>query len=349
VQLHEVDFWSVSMTMKSGDAISLRFTDPVTSQNTVVVIDAGYTDFGSELADKIAEFYETRTVDLVISTHPDGDHINGIAKLIETLYLRELLLHRPSSRGYTSDVVGADCANELADVAEANGTIVTEPDQGLQRFGGALTILGPSEPFYVEMLQAQMEEEYWPTAKKAAAKALERLQAAAKTAIQKIRRIIASDPGETLTDDDGGTTSRNNTSVITLFNLDGHRLLLTGDAGVPALRGALDFMDTYRLGVNPLSFVQVPHHGSRHNVDAQLLDRLLGEPGVAPQNSITAFVSASEKDEDHPHPKVLNAFKRRGCRVQSTEGTDIWHHHNAPTRANYASLEPLPWYEESED
>jgi beta-lactamase superfamily II metal-dependent hydrolase len=346
--VHEVDFWNVSISMKSGDAISLRFTDPATNQNAVVVIDAGYKDFGSELADKIEAAYGTRTVDLAISTHPDGDHINGLTTLIESLDVRELLLHQPSSRGYTSDVVAADTAKELAKVAKDNGTIVTEPAQGLQRFGNALTILGPSEAFYVEMLQAQMDDEYGTTVEGAVAKALARSWAAAKTAIKKIRTAITGDPGETLTDDDGGTQPRNNTSVIALFNLDGKRLLLTGDAGVPALNGALDFMDAYGLGVNPLRFVQIPHHGSRHNVDAKLLDRLLGRPGTIPELAISAFANASEKDEDHPHPRVLNAFKRRGCTVQSTEGKDIRHHHLAPPRLNHVSLEPLPWYEESE-
>ena len=347
--MHEVDFWNVSISMKSGDAISLRFTDPATNQYVVVVIDAGYKDFGSDLADRIEAAYGTRTINLAISTHPDGDHINGLTTLIESADVQELFLHQPSSRGYTSDIVGAGTANALAEVARDHGTIVTEPTQGLQRFGAALTILGPDEDFYVEMLQTQMDREYGTSEEGAAAKAFERMRAAIKTAVKTIRKVLSNDPGETLTDDDGGTQPRNNTSVVTLFNLDGRRLLLTGDAGVPALNGALDFMDATSLGVNPLRFVQIPHHGSKHNVDAKLLNRLLGRPGLASDDSVSAFANASERDEHHPHPRVLNAFKRRGCKVQTTEGKDIRHHHNGPPRPGHVSLEPLPWYDESEE
>jgi beta-lactamase superfamily II metal-dependent hydrolase len=114
------------------------------------------------------------------------------------------------------------------------------------------------------------------------------------------------------------------------------------------LNGALDFSEAAELHANPLWFVQIPHHGSRHNVDVDLLNRMLGQPGEAEEDSVTAFASASEKDEHHPHSMVLNAFKRRGCRIASTEGQSIRHNNGGPNREGYTTLEPLPWYSEDE-
>src|SRR4051812_22921119 len=112
--MYEVDFWNVSTSGKSGDAISLRFTDPSTGRLAVVVIDGGYAEFGDNFADKIRHRYQTDYVDLMISTHPDSDHINGLAAVIKDLRVGELLLHRPKTRGYDRDEVASDKSELLA-------------------------------------------------------------------------------------------------------------------------------------------------------------------------------------------------------------------------------------------
>jgi len=78
------------------------------------------------------------------------------------------------------------------------------------------------------MLQAQVDEEKTG----ALGKLLRPVQTAAKQIAKKIRKVVGSDPGETLSDDDGGTYPRNNTSVVSLFRFDDRRLLFTADAGV---------------------------------------------------------------------------------------------------------------------
>jgi beta-lactamase superfamily II metal-dependent hydrolase len=315
-------------------------------RNVIVVVDAGYQEFGTQLADNVFGAYGTRDIDLAISTHPDGDHINGLENLINSANVKELLLHRPSLRGYSSDQVASDSAEKLYQTAVARGVIVTNPDQGLTRFGGLITILGPSEDFYLEMLTKQLSETY---RSKVVAAVFGATRSLAEKLASRFRKVVPNDPGETLADDDGGTSARNNTSVITLVNSDQRLSLLTGDAGVPAITHALDYLDQFDVFPATLRFVQMPHHGSRHNVSVDLLNRLLGEPILTDQPTRWAFASASEKDDDHPHPVVLNAFQRRGCLVRATEGNDIRHHFKAPPRAGRTKLESLPWYDEDVD
>lgn len=68
--------------------------------------------------------------------------------------------------------------------------------------------------------------------------------------------------------------------------------LLTADAGEPALNGALDYLDSRNFSVSNFKFVQVPHHGSEHNVGPMLLNRMLGPKLPNEQRTRTAYVSA---------------------------------------------------------
>jgi hypothetical protein len=67
--------------------------------------------------------------------------------------------------------------------------------------------------------------------------------------------------------------------MITLLQLDGKQLLLTADAGVPALDLALDWVEEQGARIYQPRFIQIPHHGSRHNASSDILNRLLGPTG----------------------------------------------------------------------
>ena len=56
--MHEFDFLQVTQSEKSGDAIAIRFTRSDNAEMAVIVIDAGYIDFGDILADHIEEHTE---------------------------------------------------------------------------------------------------------------------------------------------------------------------------------------------------------------------------------------------------------------------------------------------------
>ena len=156
-------------------------------------------------------------------------------------------------------------------------------------------------------------------------------------------------PAETL-GEDGETSARNNTSVITLVQPGESRWLLTGDAGIPALHAALDYYETLRGSISgsPFTIVQVPHHGSRRNVSPSLLNRWLG-PRDAGYATPTAFISSAKADPKHPSPKVTNAFTRRGATVVATEGINIWHHEGTPSRSDYWPVTPIGPLAEDDD
>jgi beta-lactamase superfamily II metal-dependent hydrolase len=143
-------------------------------------------------------------------------------------------------------------------------------------------------------------------------------------------------------------TPRNNSSLITLLHLDGNRLLLTDDAGVPALSRALDFAERHGLD-GDLDFLQVPHHGARRNASSAFLDRLVGPAGQA-EGARTAFVSVSPGcAHEHPSGRVINAYQRRSCRVIATAGESKCSISGVPLRAGSVAATPLgPMVEEPE-
>ena len=318
--MYELDFLQVSTTEKSGDAITARFTDAGGRQR-VIVVDGGFTDFGETVREHINTHYGTNTVDLVVSTHPDADHINGLTRVLEEMDVRELLVHRPGLHGVAGRLGKADVAEDLVRVAVRNGVPVSEPFTGLSRFDGMLTVAGPTQAYYEQLLREALVE-------RAAVKvgALAAGLGGGYALRRAVIKALYALPIEHFFDDDGGTTATNNTSVVLSLAFGTERLLLTGDAGVPALNHALDFLDANGYSATPLAFLQAPHHGSRHNLDTPLLDRLLGAPGTQfGFQQVEAFVSASAEAPKHPSPVITNALLRRGAGVYSTESGHICH------------------------
>lgn len=342
--MFEVDYLWVGEKTNTGDAIACRLTDPTTQRNVVTVIDGGFVETGERLADHVETYYGTSTADLVVCTHPDDDHIMGLFSLFDRLDVRRLLIHRPARYGYGSaDGVKADLVEELVQKALGQGTVIDDSFYaGTTYFGGVLAIAGPSESYYTELLEQQKALEGSVLAK------LRQAAPSATAAVARAVRSLFGDPGETMTGDNGGTTPRNNSSIILDVQSASSRVLFTGDAGAPALERAADQLDVLGRSGAKIDVFDVPHHGSRHNLTPQLLDRLLGYVPQADRGY--AIASVGQQAVDHPRPEVANAFKRRGYPVYCTRGTNLWWHStDAPTRLDYgASATPLDWLDESD-
>ncbi|HET9898478.1 MAG TPA: hypothetical protein VFQ44_26410 [Streptosporangiaceae bacterium] len=335
--MYEIDFLKVGTDEKSGDAIAVRFA--AGGRWVVIVVDGGFVDVGYELVHLIRTLYGTTHVDLVISTHPDADHINGLTPVLENLQVDELLIHLP--RLHRSDVSswGMDAIDDLVRLARRCSVTVTEPFTGLTRFSGALTIVGPTIDYYESLLDtAKLGELRAMVASKGVGAAIE-------LAVRKLaRQTLDHLPVETLTDL-GETSERNNSSVITLLTVDGERVLLTGDAGIPALTYAADYLELLPSTSLPLAVFQAPHHGSRHNVGPSILNRILGLETYLKRGE--AIISASDKAPKHPSPKVVNALMRRGYETLTTEKAGICFPNQMPSRPGWSRAIPLLPLDES--
>jgi beta-lactamase superfamily II metal-dependent hydrolase len=291
--------------------MALRFRRPDTGAMAHVVIDAGYPEEGPAVVDFVRRRHRTERIDLAILTHPDPDHIGGMAEVLTRLEVAELWIHRLDQRA-GEHVPDAATVRSLVALAERRGTRVIEPWAGHSAFGGALRVLGPDEEYYDRLAaeQASGEEPY-------------KYSEPVRTAREVADQIAHWLPWELPFDDHEGTTARNNSSVVLAIDLPGFRALLPADAGVPALSRALDAMAAAGLDPKPWDLIVIPHHGSKRNATDVLLDRLVGRIGEAPPG--LAFVSAASGSPWHPAFQVVRAYERRGRTVRVTAGHRLRH------------------------
>ena len=353
---YEIDFLPVGDGERSGDAIALRFGDLLVDppQQTVFVIDGGFQDSGTALVSHIKTFYKTNHVDVVVSTHPDGDHASGLEVVLNEMRVDHLMMHQPWN--HTQDIShlfedsrvtdegvkkalrsSLENARTLEKIATQKGIKIVEPFWGVTGFNKAMRVLGPTEDFYKTMLAGYRGT---PEPKEELGIVGQFVVAAKET----VKRIAENWGFETL-HDSGETSAENNSSAILLFTIGNECLLFTADAGIPALSEAVARLQQEGFDFSKLKFIQVPHHGSKRNTGPTLLNILVGPRLAQPGTMKTAFASISpEGAPKHPAKKISNAFLRRGAPVHVTSGKPKCQPNNAPDRG-WTNSTPLQFFE----
>lgn len=357
---YEVDFLSVECD-KSGDAIAIRYM--IDGRIFIHVVDCGFLDTAPNMLSHLSQHYDNPTViDHLVVTHGDGDHASGVRTIIEQFpRISTLWLHRPwlyadillpytnfkSSESLIRHLRGQyRILAEIEELAEAKGIEMKAPFQGEKI--GAFTVLSPSPDYYLRLVLNSAKADI-------GAEEMESIyRSGVFEAVSESGQKYGRHPWGSEIFPENDTPEENNTSVVQYGFLCGKRILLTGDAG----KGGLALAEAYaaQIGVSlpGLDLFQVPHHGSRHNVDTETLNRWLGPILTQSQaNSgtrFTAVVSSAAKDKDHPRKCVVRAMKHRGAHYCETEGKSVRSSGgNAPVRAGWVATAPVPYPEEQEE
>ena len=142
-------------------------------------------------------------------------------------------------------------------------------------------------------------------------------------------------------------------SVVQYANLNGRKILLTGDTGREGLQEVIDYAPIVGLNLPGIDRFQVPHHGSRRNVSTELLDQILGDRLQSQitkgSEKFTAIISSAKEDTDHPRNAVVRAMHHRGAKVLTTEGQSIRTQYGAPPREGWSPVEGVAYPQEQED
>jgi beta-lactamase superfamily II metal-dependent hydrolase len=354
--MYEIDFHRAGEGDNSGDAISLRYWDGVAWR--VGVIDGGYEDTGRSVCEHIVGFYGTQTVDFVVSTHPDMDHMSGLRTILRELQVRELWMHVPAA--HAASIIGLfrsrrwlvenlqtelrrayPQVDELMGLCDRGQTQLRLPFQG-DRIG----------PFVVLSPTIQMYEGLLPQFRDTPAPDVQLLQQLGhwltgigrRFSLQTLWNVFEDWHTETLRE--GGTTSAENESSVVLLGTFGNdRVLLTGDAGLVAMREAMRYAAASGILLARPRLFQIPHHGSRNNIAPSVLDAIIGRPVQDGQRSpVSCIVSCGKDDTTHPRQVVVNALTRRGCIPQSTrEGIVCFQGNGMPARDGWRTAAALPF------
>jgi beta-lactamase superfamily II metal-dependent hydrolase len=340
---YEIDFLPVGNGERSGDAICIRWQEN-NDKYKVMVVDGGIKESGEQIVEHIKQYYNTNVVDYVVNTHPDQDHASGLNVVLKQLEVRELWIHRPWE--YTQEIIdyfkdkriteeslrkrlqnSFSYVYPLEELAIEKRIPIKEPYQGAKI--GIFEVLSPSKEWYLH--------ELIPDFNKTPDKKESVLQEGFEKVAEKVLNWIEETFDKETLNTDGTTSADNESSVILYANIDDRGILLTGDAGIRALNKAYEYKPTIS---HNLKFIQIPHHGSRNNVNPDILDKLLGKKGQKTQNK-TAFVSVSKNSKTHPRQSVINAFIRRGCKVIATKDSTKRHYKGMPERGRWIKADPL--------
>ncbi|GAE86598.1 ComEC/Rec2 family competence protein [Bacteroides reticulotermitis] len=348
----EIDFHPVGDGEKGGDAITIqygRLNSTYNHSQKVIVIDGGTLASGEKIVEHIKTVYNTDTVDLIINTHPDNDHCSGLREVINNLKVKEIWVHRPwlSSNEFlsmfkdgriTSNSLkeklkdALNIVSEIESLAKSKRIILREPFTGLTFDDGVITVLGPTQDFYKELL---------PQFRCAPEPVNESLLSKAFSAVKDTVQMIAEAMHIETLDESGETSPENNSSVVSLFSYAGQKVLFTGDAGIPALKSVIEKASYNGIQLNNLHMLQVPHHGSKRNVSPSVLNSIKGQ---------SAYISCPMKgDPKHPAKKVTNALIRRNMQPFHTKGNILCRKHNTHDRVGYSSATPIPFYDQVEE
>jgi beta-lactamase superfamily II metal-dependent hydrolase len=312
----------------------------------VYVVDGGTKASGDALVKHINNYYKTDRVAAVFSTHPDIDHASGLTVVLENLNCGQLVMHRPWEHApYILDLFKANhsptglseklekavsAAHELETICQKKGIPIVEPFAGTSTSDGSLLVLGPSREFYQQLL---------PDFRNAPAAKLPSIIAKFATAVAERVAMVAEKMHIETLNDSGATSAENNSSVVLLLTFGSDKILLTGDAGIPALTAAADYAQSRGIPLNDLYLMQVPHHGSRRNVGPTILNRIMGKNAI-----VSAGPDCAPK---HPAKKVTNAFIRRGAKVNVTQGQQVLF--TRGVRPGWVPLPLVPFYDMLEE
>ena len=356
---YEIDFLPVGDGERSGDAIALRYG--VDGDYTIHVVDGGTTDAGEKLVTHITNYYGAPTyIDHVVCTHGDDDHSSGLRMVIDGFVIGTIWMNRPWL--YAEEIIDLfdddrltvaslerrlrEAYPILAEIEERAQDLsipICEAFSGAQI--GAFTVLAPSRSRYLELIPQ------FSRSPEAAQEAVSGLGIAGLLgeAVRRAAEWISETWGRETLEEVVETSPSNESSVIQYANFGERRVLLTGDAGIVSLHEAADYAEQFSVDLPGLRFMQIPHHGSRHNVSPSVLNRWLGEPlPSGEQLETVAFVSVAKESDTHPRRKVVNAFIRRGAKVHSTKGNAARHSHDMPARDGWTASVPYEFYEEVE-
>ena len=341
---YEIDMLEVG----AADAFLLHFWDDETKYEYVILIDAGNYEDGKKVAKFIREHYNQQYIDLAISTHCDKDHFGGLVYLlqqqrdngVDNMNIKEIWIPDPAQHITTGQIKwktkegtknvkarsvydmdddenlldlidGISWFQPFSDAPNWNGNVKND-------YKGVLKVLGPTVDYY-RSLVPDFRNDLQP-----------KVQDSNETQDQEAELRNGKAYSQVLEDANDDQSSHNASSVIfQLQSYDGKKFLFMGDS----CRASIDNIDqTIIDDLKDIYWLKVPHHGSKHNMDSEMINHF--HPKVA-------FIS-TEKYGHYLSKAIVNTLKKVGARVYSTsENGSMCHHCNTETHKGYTKSTPL--------
>ncbi len=262
-----------------GDSLLLEFGSPDRPRR--ILIDGGPWYRYDALRERLQKIPESqREFELLVITHVDADHIDGIIRLLldpshgitfKDVWFNDWEHLQPR----TSGVLGAKQGEYLGALldrdarpwnAALGGKSVVVPESGpLPRIpldGGAEIVLLSPGPAQLENLR-----EHW---KKVLRKA-DFTPGDREEALAELERKSRYGPPAGVLGLQPDSSEANGSSIAFMFRFEGKELLMAGDAWAPVLEKALQRYHAESGGPQPVEAFKLAHHGSFSNITKKLV------------------------------------------------------------------------------
>lgn len=328
-----------------ADSIFIRHWDNGTLTN--ILIDGGRKGDAEAVFSFLRErARETRqpTIHHLVCSHAHEDHAGGLLELVQNYEIdveaawvhdtrtdRALLksssvqmMQAVGARDFLRKIAAAEnLRRKLLETLEARNIPIFEPFAGRQV--GPLFVLGPSVDFFSQQAQRLMDAE--------TLKALNRIlkQQVVDGLFEK--RAEKEDEEKELGGDP--TSPENEVSTVMALIWDSRVYLFTADVGCEGLESAR--VNPWNLSTHKLRWMQIPHHGSRRNMNHDLINHF---------SPTTSFISCAGTVK-HPSRKLVNALKGASSTVFSTHysvGSNSWLRHHSGSVPNLSTSPAVSLY-----
>lgn len=299
------------LNVKDADAIIIAYKSNAFAKWFLALIDAGNVTDSQKIKDFLNRTYSCCTIDLAVCTHPDSDHKGGFFGLMEDdeVAIKEFWFKDPYAainddefarmrkRENKIDVCRkvynhpTDNSKNLIDLALSKCERVYNVRQGCKHNNIPITVLGPSEDYFKEAALGMVQD-------------FSELNTTPNLRPYDENAEVTEDSARSVINDEKEESYTNMASIVVLFKpTENFKILLTGDASCSCL---YDIYNTFS-GETTNCILKVPHHGSRRNMNTDLIDAL---------NPSCAIISAAG-NEKHPNNNLVY-YLSKYCNVYST-------------------------------
>lgn len=294
------------LTVDDADAIFLTYQANAGAHRYVILVDAGNVSNYSTIKSYLTENIKTNTIDLAVCTHPDKDHKGGFFNLIqdEEIMIKKFWIKNPMDVISAVDFARmrqkesreeaclrvfnhpADNSLNLIRLAQERHVLQANVKQGIQFGDVPLWVIGPSDKLYREAAIGMVSN------------FAELVDAPNLQKYNELEEIDEKSAVNTINEKKEESYTNMSSLVLFFKPTEKFSIILAGDASCASL---LEIEEKYGETING-SILKVPHHGSKRNMNTDLIDAL------RPRASI---ISAAG-NEKHPNSNLVYYLSKYG-------------------------------------
>ena len=343
------------LDVKAADAFLIHYVED-NGNSHIIIVDSGNYEDARKIVRHIRDYYDTVTdnewtgyvIDLAVVTHPDDDHIGGFIHMLEDINDGNLMDFRfntfwvndPTRHEFVPDDVKnvrtqklldeklkcvynykEDDSKNLLDLIDEVGVYREEAFAGEHLDCPKITILSPTKEYYESLLPKFRNRLKFNWS----------FESIIENMYSEDKDISDNDSlSKTLDEAKDDKSAHNQSSIVFMLETDeGKKYLFTGDAG----RDAFDHVPQKLLkSFKGVDWMKVPHHGSKHNLDTQIIKHI---------NPKVAYIS-TEKQGTYLSLCTVFALKKNNTKVYSTSQNRSSIRHNAiMKRDGWLKMDPM--------